>query len=62
MSLPFYSKCPKCAYACPYVSHCPYLGWAASGSLVFASNGKRDAEMESVQPGLDSIVNPIDSH
>ena len=30
--------CPKHEYACPQISHCPHLGGAALGTLVYAAS------------------------
>jgi len=49
MSFPFY---PKHEYACPYVDHCPHLGGAALGSVVYAA-------AENLQ-WTDSLLRQID--
>ncbi len=50
MSFPFY---PKHEYACPHVNHCPHLGGAALGSVVFAA-------AENLQ-WTDSLLRQIDT-
>ncbi len=49
MSFPFY---PKHEYACPHVNHCPHLGGAGLGSVVFAA-------AENLQ-WTDSLLRQID--